>query len=171
MIAIAFLLYWIHRGRNPDIKEISIRRSKLGSRLGFRIFGNDDSEGRSRSRQQERDQQNTLNEKNGDSTVWQENGLLAAPKPSFLSRQETSTAAPWVDKGSIGRPKPGGDGFIRLWDNEKDSLEKRVQTADRERGEVPFDRNIISAPRPARPASAEPLGRLSGLGMGMGYLK
>lgn len=29
----------------------------------------------------------------------------------------------------------------------------------------------ISRPRPVRPASAEPLGRLSGMGMGMGYLK
>lgn len=61
-----------------------------------------------------------------------ENGLLSVPKPGFVrDNQMTASddAAPWLDKRTIGPPRPG------------------------------------------RPRSAEPLGRLSGMGMGMGYLK
>ena len=97
---------------------------------------------------------------------------MSAPKPSYLARQETGASAPWVDKGTIGRPKINGEGFVRLWgdDYEKDRSSGRGMSPIKERGDS-FDRNLISAPRPARPTSAEPLGRLSGLGMGMGYLK
>lgn len=40
-----------------------------------------------------------------------------------------------------------------------------------ESGERWVEKGEISEPRPVRPVSAEPLGRLSGMGLGMGYLK
>ncbi|KAF1999232.1 hypothetical protein P154DRAFT_535691 [Amniculicola lignicola CBS 123094] len=135
----------IYRKRHqPEITEIPIRRSKLGSRLGFRVFG-ERAPSRSRSRQDSYDRRDEVAEyEKGEGwldkgsigkpqAAWLENGFLSVPKPGFLrgerEREEDDTRAPWVDKD---------------W---------------------------ISGPRPGRPVSAEPLGRLSGMGMGMGYLR
>ncbi|KAF2193928.1 hypothetical protein K469DRAFT_709409 [Zopfia rhizophila CBS 207.26] len=149
---IIFVAIWVYRRRHVDVNEIPIRRSKLGSRLGFRIFGDSPSRNGSRrgsedSRKNDRDEKdlekdNKAVESGGQwldkSTIgrpkpaWLENGLLSVPKPSAPWVKKTdepvSPPAPWVDKGTI------------------------------------------SAPRPGRPTSAEPLGRLSGMGLGMGYL-
>ncbi|KAF2260675.1 hypothetical protein CC78DRAFT_571074 [Lojkania enalia] len=138
---------WLYRRRRIDVSEIPIRRSKLGSRLGFRIFG-DGPDSRAPSRRSNRESQGShgsgkdADEKQFEAgwldkgsiskprTAWLENGLLSVPKPGFLrERKDVDDVAPWVDKG------------------------------------------MISDPRPARPRSAEPLGRLSGMGLGMGYLK
>jgi hypothetical protein len=113
---------------------------------------------------------------NGQSgSGWLENGLLSVPKPSFLaSRQDSDVSAPWLDKGSIGRPKVERTGFVRLWEDEdRERKDRSVEGygLDSDKNDGLLDKNLISGPRPARPVSAEPLGRLSGLGMGMGYLK
>jgi hypothetical protein len=123
--------------RRIDVNEIPIRRSKLVSRLGYRVFG-DKPLSRNISRQSNRYSQ----ESKGSwldkgiigrpKPVWLETGSLSVPKATFLDRAEIENErAPWVDgfKSSIGRPIP------------------------------------------SRPRSAEPLGRLSGMGSGMGYLK
>lgn len=61
-----------------------------------------------------------------------------------------------MENGLLSVPKPA---FVK---EEKENVEE---------GERWVDKGTISLPRPVRPESAEPLGRLSGLGMGMGYLK
>jgi hypothetical protein len=128
---------WMWKRRRIDVNEIPIRRSKLVSRLGYRVFG-DKPLSRNISRQSNRYSQ----ESKGSwldkgiigrpKPVWLETGSLSVPKATFLDRAEIENErAPWVDgfKSSIGRPIP------------------------------------------SRPRSAEPLGRLSGMGSGMGYLK
>jgi hypothetical protein len=62
----------------------------------------------------------------------------------------------WLENGLLSVPKPA---FLRDDGSKEDTTAPWVQKED------------ISEPRPGRPASAEPLGRLSGMGMGMGYLK
>jgi hypothetical protein len=83
-------------------------------------------------------------EKRGESPGRLDKGLIGRPKAAFL------------EHGLLGVPKPA---FMR---------EERVRGAVEERW---VGKETISGPRPGRPASAEPLGRLSGMGMGMGYLK
>lgn len=64
----------------------------------------------------------------------------------------------WLENGFLSVPRPG---FVR-------------EEVERERGRGMGDERapwVIGEPRPLRPVSAEPLGRLSGMGMGMGYLK
>jgi hypothetical protein len=125
-----------------NVDEIPIRRSRLGSRLGFRIFG--DSASRAASRQSSRrGSKEDSNDKQFEG--WLDKGTISRPKNA------------WLENGFLSVPKPG---FLK----EKDSV-------DVNREEKWVDRGTISAPRPGRPRSAEPLGRLSGMGMGMGYLK
>ena len=120
--------------------EIPIRRSRLASRLGFRVFG-DKPASRSASRNTNRD--STASKKSDGTAVDKE--AIGRPKPS------------WVENGFLSVPKPG---FLK---------EKEV---DEEDDRAPWvDKETISKPRPGRPRSAEPLGRLSGMGLGMGYLK
>lgn len=140
---------WAYRRRpSNNVDEIPIRRSKLGSRLGFRIFGEGGSRSASRSSSRrgrrgsdddgdkEKHVEGWLDKGNisRPKNTWLENGLLSVPKPAFLNNdgekaRDEEDRAPWVDK------------------------------------------ETISGPRPGRPRSAEPLGRLSGMGLGMGYLK
>lgn len=133
---------WMWKRRRVDVNEIPIRRSKLVSRLGFRVFG-EKTTSRSVSRNERRDSRGSVGSNGSKKSwldkgtigrpkaEWVENGFLSVPKAAFVGRDEFEERAPWVDgfKGSIGRP------------------------------------------RPSRPRSAEPLGRLSGMGLGMGYLK
>jgi hypothetical protein len=142
-IGVIFFVY--RRTRKPEIDEIPIRRSKLGSRLGRRMFGSLSSS-RSPSRAESRSSSRAsltgdTREKRGEAI---DKSMISRPK------------AAWLENGLLSVPKPL---FMR---------EERERVEDREKW-VP--RGAISAPRPNRPASAEPLGRLSGMGMGMGYLK
>lgn len=143
-LALGLAIFLYRRSfKRPDITEIPIRRSKLGSRLGRRVFG-ERSPSPAASR---RDSVATLT---GDfrekqTEAWLDKGTISRPKP-----------AAWRENGLLGVPRPA---FLR---SEKERTEE---------GERWVDKGTISAPRPGRPASAEPLGRLSGMGMGMGYLK
>jgi hypothetical protein len=128
----AALGVWMWRRRRVDVHEIPIRRSRLVSRLGFRVFGEKPGSG-SPSRRGS----HTSNESKAS---WLVKGSIGRPKPA------------WVENGRLGVPKPG---FVDDRGNE-----------DRE--SAPWN---ISRPKPSRPRSAEPLGRLSGMGLGMGYLR
>ncbi|KAJ4299050.1 hypothetical protein N0V90_004294 [Kalmusia sp. IMI 367209] len=138
ILILVLIIFLIRRRRRPEITEIPIRRSKLGSLLRHRVFNSPLPPSRTGSRSSQR----TLT---GDSREG------------------------WLHKDSIGRPVPTkwGEGLLSVpqaafMKNERESVEE---------GEKWIDKEMISAPRPGRPASAEPLGRLSGMGLGMGYLK
>jgi hypothetical protein len=82
-----------------------------------------------------------------------------------------------VDKARISRPKTAylengngnGNGFLGV---PRPLFAREGREREEERDVAPWlDKGWISAPRPGRPVSAEPLGRLSGMGLGMGYLK
>ena len=111
--------------------------------MGFRIFG--DSASRSASRaSSRRGSKEDHNEKDIDAG-WVDKGSISRPKNA------------WLENGLLSVPKPG---FLREERGEKDDTT------------APWvGKGDISGPRPGRPVSAEPLGRLSGMGMGMGYLK
>ncbi|OAG00099.1 uncharacterized protein CC84DRAFT_1209774 [Paraphaeosphaeria sporulosa] len=150
--AIAFLLVLVlaifvlrRRRRGRAIAEIPIRRSKLGSRLRHRMFN--------------------------------------SPLPGTSSRASSRSSGRTliVEKRDVGRPSGGGPGFGESGEDGFGKGEllqvpraafmmKREEEVGREAGErwVGLE---ISGPRPVRPRSAEPLGRLSGMGMGMGYLR
>jgi hypothetical protein len=127
---------WMWKRRRVDVNEIPIRRSRLVSRLGYRVFG-EKPPSRNPSRRSNRDSQESKGSWLDKGIIGRprpalvENGLLTVPKTAFMDRDEVDERAPWADnfEGSIGRP------------------------------------------RPSRPRSAEPLGRLSGMGLGMGYMK
>lgn len=141
---------WAYRRRpSNNVTEIPIRRSKLGSRLGFRIFGDHPSRSASRasSRRGSKDKGDEKEKEKEVEAGWLDKGTISRPKNAYQ------------ENGLLSVPKPG---FLR---DEKDEKEGDVEKA-------PWvDKGTISLPRPARPASAEPLGPLSGMGLGMGYLK
>ncbi|KAF2729553.1 hypothetical protein EJ04DRAFT_580566 [Polyplosphaeria fusca] len=146
IVGISICLY---RRRRIDVDEIQIRRSKLGSRLAYRIFGEGaGSRAQSRRGSHEshggRDSPDNVDEKRVEAG-WLDKGTISRPKPAYL------------ENGLLSVPKPG---FVK---------EREKKTED---DTAPWvDKGTISAPRPGRPRSAEPLGRLSGMGLGMGYLK
>ncbi|KAF2680744.1 hypothetical protein K458DRAFT_406912 [Lentithecium fluviatile CBS 122367] len=146
IITLALSIYTYRRLRTPAITEIPIRRSKLGSRLGRRIFGSlSVANSRSTSRASSRASlTGDGREKHVEAPGWLDKGMISRPK------------AAWLENGMLSVPKPA---FAR---EERERVEE---------GERWVGKGAISAPRPGRPASAEPLGRLSGMGMGMGYLK
>ncbi|KAF1976767.1 hypothetical protein BU23DRAFT_565451 [Bimuria novae-zelandiae CBS 107.79] len=139
LLLIALSIFIFRRKRRPDITEIPIRRSKLGSRLRHRIFNSPMPPSRTSSR-------------SSGSTLTGD------------SRQG------WLRKDSIGRPMPAncGEGELLSVPQAAFMKNEREGVEDVERW---VDKGMISEPRPVRPVSAEPLGRLSGMGMGMGYLK
>ncbi|KAF2009485.1 hypothetical protein BU24DRAFT_473646 [Aaosphaeria arxii CBS 175.79] len=139
-IGIAVCVY--RRRRRIEVNEIPIRRSRLGSRLAHRFFGDMPSRGPSRNVSR--------------------NGFRRGSDESD-ARSEKQLEAGWVDKGSISRPK-------NAWlENGLLSVPKpKFMREEKDDDVAPW---VIGVPRPARPISAEPLGRLSGMGMGMGYLK
>ncbi|PSN74525.1 hypothetical protein BS50DRAFT_627835 [Corynespora cassiicola Philippines] len=121
---LAVLGVFAHRRRRHkrSVREIPIRRSKLGSRLRMRVCG---EEGAGEAKREEGSLEN-------GKAVRGLKGMLAVPRLVLL---------PFRREGV-------GVGEKGVWVNKA----------------------WISEPRPGRPASAEPLGRLSGMGMGMGYL-
>jgi hypothetical protein len=138
-------LFLIRRHRRPDIMEIPIRRSKLGSRLNRRMFGSRASsraDSRGSSRRSSALLTGDVREKQTE--AWLDKGTISKPK------------AAWLENGLLGVPRPS---FMTSDKDKTEADEKWASKSD------------ISGPRPGRPASAEPLGRLSGMGMGMGYLK
>lgn len=145
-IIIGLSVYLYRRSRRPEVTEIPIRRSKLGSRLGRRIFGSP-APSRAASRSSSRRSTASLTGEMREKQVegWLDKGIISRPRPHA-----------WSENGLLSVPRPL---FVR---------EEREKA---EEGERWVDKGTISAPRPARPASAEPLGRLSGMGSGMGYLK
>ncbi|KAF2117112.1 hypothetical protein BDV96DRAFT_19203 [Lophiotrema nucula] len=144
-----FVGIWLYRRRHVDVNEIDIRRSKLGSRLAMRVFGggNNNLGSRSASRADSVGSASTgpypYDEKRYESSV--DKASIGKPK------------AAWLENGLLSVPKPG---FMR--DRERVSADDAAPWVDK---------GIISAPRPGRPRSAEPLGRLSGMGLGMGYMR
>ncbi|KAF2472544.1 uncharacterized protein BDR25DRAFT_353578 [Lindgomyces ingoldianus] len=136
IFVVIFIGVWaFRRRRRLDISEIPIRRSKLGSRLGFRIFG-DGLASRGSSRRGSNDSRNNSQNDSTEKQIevgWLDKGTIGRPKPA------------WLEDGFLSVPKPG---FLAEKRNDEDS--------------APWvEKFAISAPRPARPGSAEPLGRLS----------
>ncbi|OAL52478.1 hypothetical protein IQ07DRAFT_678450 [Pyrenochaeta sp. DS3sAY3a] len=155
IIGIAFFLY--RRKRECDIQEIPIRRSKLGSRLGFRMFGSRAEASRSPSAASKYTVRSHGSSRRGSTEKNKELEITTGTG----NRSTFGSVSAWLDKGTIGRPKPA---YV---DTSSQFLElPRPLFADREtemrRGE--------NAPwRPKRPdADAAPLGRLSGMGFGLG---
>ncbi|ORX96647.1 hypothetical protein BCR34DRAFT_607567 [Clohesyomyces aquaticus] len=149
-VSIGFCIY--RRRRRIDVAEIPIRRSKLGSRLGFRLFGDAISPSRAGSRR-------------GSAVSVKSDGSR-----SRSPTQGKKLEAGWLDKSIIGRPKPAWleNGFLSV--PKPGFLKEESKRVDED--SAPWvDKETISKPRPARPRSAEPLGRMSGMGLGMGYLK
>jgi hypothetical protein len=154
------IAFWAYRRRpSANVTEIPIRRSKLGSRLGFRIFGDGASRSASRASSKRR---------GSDDEVVKEKSIEAG------SGRGSGGAGGWLDKGSISRPKKAflENGLLAVpkpgyLADERRERERATDTV----APWGFGKEDISAPRPGRPRSAEPLGRLSGMGLGMGYLK
>ncbi|KAF2713788.1 hypothetical protein K504DRAFT_450434 [Pleomassaria siparia CBS 279.74] len=145
-----------YRRRKVDVNEIPIRRSKLVSRLGFRVFG-DKPPSRRPSRRMSRDSQGSSG--SADSK---------ASKKSWLRKDKKNS---WLDKTTIGRPKPAWS-ESGLLDVPKPLFIRRDGNEGEDEEKAPWvDKGLIGRPKPGRPRSAEPLGRLSGMGLGMGYLK
>ncbi|KAF1948642.1 hypothetical protein CC80DRAFT_556138 [Byssothecium circinans] len=142
------------RSHRPEVVEIPIRRSKLGSRLGRRIFGSP-LPSRAPSRSSSRRSSATLTGDRRDKRI--ESGAESKLDKGMISRPK---AAYHDSNGMLGVPRPAF------------AMEEREMVEDGEKWVVKaVSKDDISAPRPGRPVSAEPLGRLSGMGMGMGYLK
>ncbi|KAF2794328.1 hypothetical protein K505DRAFT_337049 [Melanomma pulvis-pyrius CBS 109.77] len=137
LVSLAICTY---RRRRVAVDEIPIRRSKLVSRLGFRVFGEGKPASRSPSRR-------GSNDSNDSKQSWLDKGTIGRPKPA------------WLENGLLSVPKPG---FLR---------QERVEEGEGDERAPWVDKRVIGKPTPGRPRSAEPLGRLSGMGLGMGYLK
>lgn len=73
------------------------------------------------------------------------------------------TVSGWLEKNNVGKPQPAV--FMgtpsQLLDAPRPLFLKEKKSNEGVRGD-------ISPPRPLRPGSAEPLGRLSGMGFGLG---
>ena len=144
-VAVGVFIY--RRTRRPEINEIPIRRSKLGTGLGRRMLGSlssSRSPSRADSRSSSRASLTGDGREKGVEAGWLDKRTISRPK------------AAWLEGGLLSVPKPA---FMR---EEKETVENDGKW---------IHKGAIGAPRPRRPASAEPLGRLSGMGMGMGYLK
>lgn len=155
IIGTAFFLY--RRKRECDIQEIPIRRSKLGSRLGFRMFGSARETSRSPSAASKYTMRSHTFSRRGSTEKTKKLEITTGTG----NRSTFGSVSTWLDKGTIGRPKPA---YI---DTSSQFLElPRPLFADRERE----NRRGEDAPwRPKRPeADAAPLGRLSGMGFGLG---
>ncbi|KAH8711925.1 hypothetical protein GQ44DRAFT_776469 [Phaeosphaeriaceae sp. PMI808] len=195
----AFILY--RRKKAREIAEIPIRRSKMGSRMGRRIFGNhyDDSIAKSRglakfTERSSPPREFDTEEKKKKSPQTPPNSRKAQPPPINVSRPPMSPSiySPdrlarttristmtfgsvdgWLDRSTIGRPQPTFMGTpSQLLD-----APKPLFTKDQAKGRAMADgaapwveKGRISPPRPMRPISAEPLGRLSGMGYGLGMM-
>ena len=170
----AFLLQ--RRKKAREVAEIPIRRSKIGSRLGLRIFGSHYDERIGRSNGGEKFTQRSVSsresvqrepEKVGRTPV---SPSLYSPRrltrATRLSTMTFGSVTGWLDKSTIGRPQPAFMGTpSQLLDAPRPLFAGRVDADD----SAPWSRGRsrgVSPPRPAR--GAEPLGRLSGMGFGLG---
>ncbi|KAF2641138.1 hypothetical protein P280DRAFT_303660 [Massarina eburnea CBS 473.64] len=143
ILLIAIFCY--KRSRRPGVSEIPMRRAKLGSRLGRRSSPTSSQRSLTPLAGVNHDWMETR------PGGWLDKGTISQPKAAFHDKN-----------GLVGVPQPA---FV-MDEKEKETV---AQGEGRRVGKVTKD--DISAPRPNRPVSAEPLGRLSGMGMGMGYLK
>ena len=137
LLLLILAIFLIRRNRRPEIAEIPIRRSKLGSRLRHRMFNSPVPPSRSSSRSSTR---------------------------SLTGGNRERERGGWLRKGSIGRPVPA-----RWGEGEMLEVPRAAYMRGEREGVEEGERWVGRGARPVRPASAEPLGRLSG--MGMGYLK
>lgn len=191
-LLIGLFIFLFRRRRRQEIAEIPIRRSKLGSRLANRVFGThyDERIAKSRSRNGSQDDVATIFTKRRPSSgSLKKEMTLKVPQETYgksqgpispsvysphmtmrMTRISTMTfgsVGGWLDKTTIGKPIPV-PAFTgtpsQLLDAPKPLFAKPANASDENWIEKP----IISPPRPARPGSAEPLGRLSGMGYGLG---
>lgn len=95
---------------------------------------------------------------------------IYSPRLTRAARLSTMTfgsVTGWLDKSIIGRPQPAFTGTpSQMLDAPMPLFATEQSRAD---DRVPWMGNRgISPPRPVRPLGAEPLGRLSGMGYGLG---
>ncbi|KAF2743609.1 hypothetical protein M011DRAFT_480554 [Sporormia fimetaria CBS 119925] len=165
---LATLAYCAYRRRpSHNIREIAIRRSKLGSRLGFRIFGSEpfSRDGSRAERRGSGGSEGSLRQK--------ETGRNEGNENAWKGRVDGLDKGV-ISKGNISRPKnlwAGEDGMLGVPKAGFLHYERWGKGEEIGEGRVRGYKVVISGPRPGRPVSAEPLGRLSGMGLGMGYLK
>ncbi|KAH7070096.1 hypothetical protein FB567DRAFT_220188 [Paraphoma chrysanthemicola] len=169
MFGIIFLLYRRKKARQVD--EIPIRYSKLGGRSNFQVVGSDNgaykgnnskagspvatyTEDLSSSQQFSR----SVPEKHNTPLI---SPSVYSPRLKRARRISTMTfgsVSGWLDKSIISRPQPVFTG------TPSQLLDAPRPLFARDGG----GRMAIIPPMPARPTSAEPLGRLSGMGYGLG---
>ncbi|KAF1831617.1 hypothetical protein BDW02DRAFT_625521 [Decorospora gaudefroyi] len=151
------ILYFLHRHRRRlSIQEIPIRRSMLVSRLAYRVFGS--GGGREASRSSSSASKYTT--RSGHEKHYEQ---APSTPPNTLNAGNRSTfgsVTAWLDKSTIGRPRPAyvetSSMFLEL---PRPLFAEREAERDDVRGEG----------RPRRPdRDAAPLGRLSGMGFGLG---
>lgn len=189
LIILTLLSIFLCRRRRKarEIREISIRRSKIGSRLANRVFGQHYDENIARSRSKKVKQPKYPDDSVASWGNVRKEMSIEPPPPSIrvtnppispsiysprrltratrISTMTFGSVSGWLDKAAIGRPPaPAFTGTpSQLLDAPKPlfAKEQKGSTEASWRGD-------ISPPRPARPGSAEPLGRLSGMGFGLG---
>ncbi|KAF2825134.1 hypothetical protein CC86DRAFT_407367 [Ophiobolus disseminans] len=190
LVGTAFILH--RRKKAREVAEIPIRRSKIGSRLGLRIFGSHyDDKIRSSSRGGGKFTERTVSSRGSirrdveKATVLNNEPVdVSKPpiSPSIYSPRRLTRAARlstmtfrsitgWLDKSTIGRPQPAFVGTpSQLLDAPQPLFARNQERVDDKApwtGSEGRSRDI-SPPRPVRPLDAEPLGRLSGMGYGLG---
>lgn len=159
-IGIAWFVY--RRRRQREIQEIPIRHSKLVSRLGMRMFGSSRDAFRSpsaASKYTTRSSQRVSSQRGSSETAKEVQNAVTALNAG--SRLTPGSVPGLLDKASIGRPRPAyvhtSSQFLEL---------PRPLFADRERQ---IGKTGETLRRPERPlVDAAPLGRLSGMGFGLG---
>ncbi|KAH7069600.1 hypothetical protein BKA63DRAFT_85524 [Paraphoma chrysanthemicola] len=166
---IIFLLYRRRKARQID--EIPIRHSKLDGRSSFPELDNDNGAYKSNDSKPEspvamytedlsfsRQSSRRAPKKHSTPPI---SPSVYSPRLNRARRISTMTfgsVSGWLDKSIISRPQPAFTGTpSQLLDAPKPLFARNGG-----------GRMAISPPMPARPTSAEPLGRLSGMGYGLG---
>lgn len=86
-----------------------------------------------------------------------------------LSTMTFGSVTGWLDKSTIGRPQLASVGTQSQLLDVPRPLFARERSGSDDRAPFRGDgRRDVSPPRPVRPMNAEPLGRLSGMGYGLG---
>jgi hypothetical protein len=150
--------YFRRRRRQLDIQEIPIRRSMLVSRLAYCMFGSNRGVSRSTSTASKYTSRSQASRR--PSAQKQQKLKLPINTLSAGNRSTFGSVTAWLDKSTIGKPRPAyvetSSMFLEL---------PRPLFADRER-----EKNVVEGRQgPKRPdVDAAPLGRLSGMGFGLG---